>query len=50
MKSLHHLSFEMPTLGDVLSDDMDTFSAFEMQKGVKSSISQVYEFFKGLSP
>ena len=35
---LHHLSFETPTLGGVLSDDVDTFSAFEMQKGVKWDI------------
>jgi len=31
---LHHFSFETPTLGGVLSEDGDTFSAFEMRKGV----------------
>jgi hypothetical protein len=32
---LHHLTFETPTLGGVLSDKGDAFSAFEMRKGVR---------------
>ena len=50
---LHHLSFETPTLGGVLSDDGDTFSAFEMQKGVKtqnrkSNIRHMYNMIMGV--
>jgi hypothetical protein len=33
---LHHFSFETPTLGGVLSENEDTFSALEMRKGVKT--------------
>jgi hypothetical protein len=33
---LHHFSFETPTLGGVLSENGDTFSALEMRKGVNS--------------
>ena len=35
---LNHFSFETPTLEGVLSENGDTFSALEMQKGVNNNI------------
>jgi len=39
---LHHFSFKTPTLGGVLSENSEGFSAFEMLKGVKNK-NQVFE-------